>query len=161
MAPVKKTKNRSASSKNIEDHIIGETSATVINSLDTGGKGTNYDVKQGEVHSDTKLEDDLGQGGSVIIRSFHFKANPEAFKNNTPSKQELFNAHAKQIEIQLWKDGLKVMPDVSPKLLLSKNRMYYQIIVGAEPQKGQIILPSDQNKHQTLSQAAHGRYSST
>lgn len=158
MAIKRVKKDRAASSKNLEDHIIGETTATVVPSIDTDAKGDNYEVKQGEVHSDTKLEDDTGHGKAILIRSFDFKANPDAFKVRTPSKQELFNAHAKQIEIILWKDGLQVMPDVKPQLVLSKQRNHYRIIVGAEPSRGNIILPSDQKKFQTLSQAAHGRY---
>lgn len=155
---VRKSKARSASSKNIEDHILGETHVTVDSSLDDQARTTNYDVKQGEVHSDIKLEDDIGHGKAIVVRSFDFKANPQAFKERTPSKQELFNAHAKQIEIILWKDGLQVMPDVYPQLVLDKKRRGYRIIVGAEPMKGNIIMMNDQDKLQTLSQAAHGRY---
>lgn len=159
MAAVKKIKKeRLVSSTDINDHILGETSATVINSLDTSAKGTNYDVKQGEVHSDIKLEADEGDGKTIVVRSFDFKANPQAFKERTPSKQELFNAHAKQIEVILWKDGLKVMPDVKPQLILSKQRNHYRIVVGAEPEKGHLINSLVLDKQQTLSQAAHGRY---
>lgn len=159
MAPIKKVKKeRVASSKDLNDHIIGETTATVVTGLDANASGHHYDVKQGEVHSDTHLEDDTGHGKTIVIRSFDFKANPLAFKERTPSKQELFNAHAKQIEILLWKDGLKVMPDVKPQLILSKQRNHYRIIVGAEPEKGQLISIKDQDKIQTLSQAAHGKF---
>jgi hypothetical protein len=161
MAVKKVKKERVASSKDINDHLTGETQVKVINSVDSASKVHDYDVKQGEVHSDIHLEEDTGHGKSIVIRSFDFKANPQAFKDRTPSKQELFNAHAKQIEILLWKDGLNVMPDVKPQLILSKQRNHYRIVVGAEPRKGQIILPSDQNKHQTLAQAAHGRYTGT
>lgn len=148
---VKKTKARAASSKDIEDHITGEASATVI-PIDKDSGGTNYDVKQGEVHSDTHLEDDTGTGKKIVIRSFDFRANPAAFKDHTPSKQELFNAHAKQIEIILWKDGLQVMHEVKPQLKLSKNRLYYRIVVGAEARLGEHF----NDKALTLAQAAHG-----
>lgn len=158
MAVKKVKKERLASSKDIEDHILGETSATVHSGLDTNAKGYNYDVKQGEVHSDIKLEADQGDGKTIVIRSFDFKANPAAFKERTPSKQELFNAHAKQIEIILWKDGLKVMPDVRPQLILDKKQRGYRIVVGAEPEKGHLINSLTLDKQQTLSQAAHGRY---
>lgn len=151
-------KERLTSSKDLSDHILGETTATVVSSLDVEGKGDNYEVKQGEVHSDIKLESDLGDGKTIVVRSFDFKANPEQFKHNTPSKQELFNDAAKTIEINLWKDGLQVMPDVAPKLILDKKRRGYRIIVGAEPRRGQLISSLDNDKYQTLSQAAHGRY---
>jgi hypothetical protein len=160
MAPIKRVKKeRLSTSKNIEDHILGETAASVHNfGLDGKESVVNYDVKQGEVHSDIHLEDDEGSGKTIVVRSFDFKANPQAFREFTPSKQQLFNAHAKQIEEYLWTDGLKVMPDVKPQLVLSKNRDGYRIIVGAEPREGQIITRRDQDKIQTLSQAAHGRF---
>lgn len=161
MAPIKRVKKeRLASSKDIEDHILGETAATVHNStLDGKESVVNYDVKQGEVHSDVHLEDDEGSGKTIVVRSFDFRANPQAFREYTPSKQELFNAHAKQIEEYLFADGLQVMPDVKPQLILSKKREGYRIVVGAEPRQGQIITRRDQDKIQTLSQAAHGRFS--
>lgn len=156
---IKKTKARVASSKDLGDHILGENTASVHNfSLDGKESVVNYDVKKGEVHSDTHLEDDEGFGKTIVIRSFDFKANPVAFKQYTPSKQELFNAHAKQIEIQLYADGLQPMDDVKVQVMLSKKRDGYRIVVGAEPRKGQIITRRDQDKIQTLSQAAHGRF---
>lgn len=159
--PVRVKKSRMASSKDIEDHIVGETAATVHNStLDGKQSSVHYDVKQGEVHSDIHLEDDEGHGKTIVVRSFDFKANPNAFREYTPSKQELFNAHAKQIESYLWTDGLKVMPDVHPQIILSKKRDGYRIVVGAEPRQGQIITKRDMDKVQTLSQAAHGRFNS-
>ena len=156
MAVKKVKKDRLTSSKELSDHITGETTVKVINSLDSSAPAHDYEVKQGEVHSDIKLEMDEGDGKTIVIRSFDFKANPAAFKERTPSKQELFNAHAKQIEIILWKDGLKIMPDVTPKLMLSKNRKFYRIAVGAEPAKGHLM--NSLSKYQTLSQAAHGRF---
>lgn len=153
MAVKRVKKERLTTSKHIEDHILGETTAKVINtSIDSEGKGDNYDVKQGEVHSDIKLEDDLGSGKKIVIRTFHFEANPEAFKDRTPSKQELFDAHAEQIKIVLWKDGLQVMEEVRPQLKLSKNRKYYRIVVGAEARLGQNF----NDTALTLAQAAHG-----
>ncbi len=161
MAPIKKVKKaRLASSRDIEDHILGETAATVHNSgLDGNQISTHYDVKQGEVHSDIHLEDDEGFGKTIVVRSFDFKANPTAFHHHTPSKQELFNVHAKQIEEYLWADGLQPMPDVNIQVILSKKRDGYRIVVGAEPRRGQIITRRDQDRIQTLSQAAHGRFS--
>lgn len=162
MAPIKKVKkSRMASSKDIEDHIISETAATVYNpTLDGKESSVHYDVKQGEVHSDIHLEDDEGSGKTIVVRSFDFKANPQAFKDHTPSKQELFNTHAHQIEAILWNDGLEVMTDVRPQVILSKRRTGYRIVVGAEPRRGHIITKRDQKKVQTLSQAAHGRFNS-
>lgn len=160
MAVKRIKKERLASSKDIEDHIRGEGAVTVHNSdLDGKQSSVHYDVKEGEVHSDTHLEDDEGTGKTIVVRSFDFKANPQAFREHTPSKQELFSAHSKQIENILWADGLQVMPDVKVQLMLSKKRDGYRIVVGAEPRQGHIINYRDQEKVQTLSQAAHGRFS--
>ena len=142
---VKKTRNRDQASRKIEDHIVEEANVKTDEGL--------LEAKKGEVHSTTRLEDDHGTGKKVIIRSFDFKANPEAFKHQTPSKQQLFDAHAEQIKVFLWKDGYSVMPEVKPRLMLSKNRHYYRILVGAEPRLGEYIA----EHAPTLSQIAHGK----
>lgn len=108
------------------------------------------DVSKLEAQSKTHLEDDTGVGEAAIIRCFEFAANPEVFKQHKPTKQELFNYHSKGIEIMLWKDGMKVMPEVNPKVLLNKKGTKYQIFVGAQPMKGHLL----QEKTRTLSQLA-------
>lgn len=133
----------------VDDHIVDKVGITE----QTGEKDIQWEATKGEVESTTNLEDDEGHGPAVIVRSFDFKANPAAFHEHTPSKQELFNAHAKQIEIHLWKDGMQVMPDVDPKVILSKKRDGYRIIVGAEPAKGNLLYQTPQ----TLSQIASKR----
>jgi len=143
--------DRSHKNRQLEDHILGETEV-VENSQEE--KDINWEAKQGVVESSTKLEDDTGHGDAIVVRSFDYKANPEAFRLHTPSKQELFNAHIKQIEVHLWTDGLKVMTDVSPKVMLSKKKDGYRIVVGAEPMRGQSFSLRD--KPQTLSEIAHG-----
>lgn len=102
-----------------------------------------------EVESDTKLEDDKGEGSAAIIRCFQFGTNPTAFKEHLPTKQELFNSHLKGIETMLWRDGLKIMTSVTPQIVIGKTG--YQIFVGAIPQKGHIL----HEKPQTLSEIAH------
>lgn len=108
-------------------------------------------LRQIDVQSDTKLEQDSGSGKKVIVRCYEFASNPEAFKQHKPSKQQLFDYHKKGIEIQLWSDGLKQIPEVEPKIIISKNKKNYRIYVGAEPQHGQVIL----EQPKTLSQIAH------
>ena len=145
MARIKKAdKDRSVSSKELSDHLVEEATLTQTQaSVDIAGfKGEQdleWKAKQGEVHSDVKLEDDTGHGKKVIIRVFDFKANPAAFKHQTPSKQELFNSHAKDIELFLWKDGLVAMQEVKPQIKLSKDRTHYRIVVGAEARLGNSI----------------------
>lgn len=148
---IKKTKNRDAKKRDLEEHVVQEATITEKNAdtTDVVGLDSKSDIQwkatEGEVHSDTKLEDDLGEGAGVILRVFEFSANPEMFKARTPSKQELFNAHAKQIEYFLYKDGFEVMYDSTPRLQLSKNRKGYRIIVAATPRKG-ILLHERPNK---------------
>ena len=158
MARIKKAdKNRSVSSRELSDHLVGEAilterEAPVDIAGFNGAQDLEWQAKQGEVHSDVKLEDDQGQGKGVIIRSFDFKANPEVFRHAVPSKQELFNSHAREIEGILFADGLEVMRDVSPQLKISKDKSFYRIVVGAEARKGQYF----DEKPKTLSQIANG-----
>lgn len=109
------------------------------------------DISQVDTTSETHLEDDVGYGDAAIIRMFEFEANPIAFKQHIPTKQELFNYHYKQIEIALWGDGMKVMPEVDPKVTISKDQKKYRIFVGAKPQKGHLL----HEQPMTLSQIAH------
>lgn len=105
----------------------------------TDGKDHVWDAVQDQVESDTKLEHDEGYGGAAIIRRFTYGANPLAFKEHLPTQQELFNSHLKQIEIQLWKDGMKLMTDVTPRVRINDKKDGYEIIVGAKPQKGHLL----------------------
>lgn len=119
--------------------------------------GHSHDVSSLETMSETRLEDDLGRGQTAVIRCFEFGINPVAFQKARAagmqvSKQDLFNAHHKGIELELWKDGLKVMPDVQPTVLVNEKAMKYKIFVGARPYKGH----SMSQRTQTLSQIAHG-----
>jgi len=107
--------------------------------------------KDVEVESQTKLEEDTGWGAPVIIRQFMFGVNPEAFNYHPPTKQELFNSHLKGIEIMLWKDGLKVWPDVPPRLIFTKKKDRYTIFVAATPAKGHQLRETPQ----TLTQIAN------
>ena len=111
-----------------------------------------HDVKSLEVKSTTNLEDDMGGGGAAIIRMFEFGANPQAFKEYQPTTQELFNAHYKGIEMALWKDGLKVIPEVNPRIVIDKAGGKYQIFVGAQPMRGHLL----KEQPKTLSQQIHG-----
>lgn len=156
---VKRTKNRDASKKDLSEHIVAETTVTEVqaNTGDISGLASTSDIQwkatQGEVHSDVKLEDDIGTGRKIVIRSFDFKANPEAFRLHTPEKQELFNSHARQIEEFLYSDGLVLVKEVPPHLLISKDKTGYRIIVGATNKFGEYF----NDDAQTLTQIAHGK----
>ena len=101
--------------------------------------GDKYEVEQVQVDSNTKLEDDKGKGKEVILRFFEYSANPEIFSQRTPTSQELFNAHSREIEIKLWQDGLVPEPQIEPRLLLSKDRSHYKFVVGCRLGRGQIL----------------------
>ncbi len=117
--------------------------------------GFNHDVASIEEQSTTSLQQDIGVGQVAVIRCFTFKANPEAFAANPPSKQDLFNYHSKGIEMALWKDGLTVIPEVTPRIVFDDDKGTYRIFVGSTPSKGQLL----QDTPLTLSELANGRLS--
>lgn len=79
---------------------------------------------------------DSGTGIPVIMRFFEFKANTEVLKKGKPDKQELFNSHAQQIKIMLWADGLQPFEAIEPRIILSKKKDSYRIMVGCIPKNG-------------------------
>ena len=128
MARISK-KDRSVSSRNLDDHVVAKVGITA----ETDSSKVEWEATQGEVHSDIKLEDDTGHGKAVVLRAFDFAANPQAFKHHVPTKQELFNNHQIQIEGALYADDLKIFEEVPPKVLISKNKKFYRIIVAGLP----------------------------
>lgn len=136
---------------------VGETKKFIeANAKDVPGSALSKDIaweaNEMQAQSDTKIEDDAGVGGAIVIRQFEFGVNPEAFKQHKPTKQELFNAHYKGIEAMLWVDGLTVIPEINPKVTISKNGKKYRIFIGAKPAKGQMLY----QKPQTLNEIVHG-----
>lgn len=83
--------------------------------------------------SDTKLEQDIGDGREIVIRFFEFGANPAVFEKAKPTAQQLFNHHLNGIEAHLWKDGLQPFPEVEPRLMFSKDKKRYRFIIAAIP----------------------------
>lgn len=125
--------------------------------------GEAYQAKTLEVESKTTLEDDKSQGEAITLRFFEFATNPEFFrteknkKGRMPTPQELFNAHAKQIEIELWKDEWQPIPEVEPRIMFAKDKSHYRIVIGARPAKGSNL--SLANIPQSLTQLIHGNSS--
>lgn len=107
-----------------------------------------WDAAGATVNSTTHLEDDHGTGSNVVIRSFTFSVNHETFKQHKPSKQELFDYHAKQIQVLLWQDDLVAMPEVAPGLKFNKKKTQYTITIGAIARKGRVF----HDKAKTLSE---------
>lgn len=134
MAKLAKTdrKVKGAKERKVEDHVT-KTAIAVEKDGIAPGKDIEWDVTGAEVHSDTNLEDDKGTGKAVVLRFFDFLAHPEAFRHQIPSKQELFSAHKIQIENALWTDDMKIFEEVAPKVMISKNKRYYRIVVAGLP----------------------------
>lgn len=131
---------------------VDELGQVKLDRKDSFGVKDNYEVNSVETQSDTKLEHDEGTGIPVIIRTFEFGANPEAFKQHTPTKQELFDAHKKGLEMHLWRDGMIYFDEVQPQITFNKKGTKYKIIIAALPARGQSLLDTPQ----TLSQIANG-----
>lgn len=88
-----------------------------------------------EVHSDPLIETGP-RGQTIVLRSFYFKANPQIMKEQKPTKQQIFDSHAKQIQLMLYGDGLIPFKGVEPKLIVSKKRDEYKIFIACEAKAG-------------------------
>lgn len=96
-----------------------------------------------EVHaeSDTKITDDKGKGYPVMLRFFTFASNPDVFRMHKPSAQELFDSHRKGIESLLWRDALRPLDAVEPRLMFSKDKKYYRFIITCIPMEVLVDTP--------------------
>lgn len=81
---------------------------------------------------------DPALGQTITIRTFEFKMNPDL--KEIPSKQELFNAHARQVSTILWADGLVPLEEVLPKLVINLKNKTYQIFVAAKPNRSNTFV---------------------
>ena len=115
-------------------------------------KGVDYELSHIEEQSKTTLEADVGHGDAVVIRRFTFGMNPVAFREGRPDKQQLFNYHSKGIEIALWRDGLKVVPEINPRIVINEKEMVYDIFVTAKVARGHLLNAAPQ----TLTQITNG-----
>lgn len=114
--------------------------------------GNTHDTSSVEVQSDTKLENDMGVGKEVIMRSFQFKLDRKMFEAAPPTKQQLFDGHLHGLEISLWRDGLIFDKSHEPHILFNKKLTHYTIFLVATPARGQTVI----DKTRTLSEIAHG-----
>lgn len=137
---------------NKDNELLGKAEKLVeVGAKNSPTENIDWDSQQIASKSETHLEDDAGEGEAAIIRMFEYGANPLAFSQHTPTKQELFNYHHKQIEITLWSDGLKIIPEVNPTVTINKDGSKYRIFVGAKAQKGHILS----ERPKTLTEIAH------
>lgn len=104
-------------------------------------KDIQWEGEEVQVQSDTKLESDMGTGHPIVMRFFDFGANKETFKQHKPTAQELFNSHRMGIEALLWRDGLKPLDAVEPRLLFSKNQENYRFVITCTPTQALVDTP--------------------
>jgi hypothetical protein len=86
-------------------------------------------------------------GEPRIIRTFMYALNPDFLKKNKGVKgidrQELFNNHWKQIQLELWKDGLVADEAHDPKLTFKKK--YYFIQITCKAKLGVVVADTPRN----------------
>ena len=102
------------------------------------------DAWQGEeltATSKTTIQQEEGHGQPVTLQFFTFDARPfkKIWKENPPTKQELFNKEFNGIEKLLWGKGLKPFTDVEPRLIYARDGNHYTIVVACVAQRGVAI----------------------
>ena len=117
----KLSKARKHDSKELSDHIVGETKFVELNATDAPVDSVQYDVKKGEVHSDPIQ--DSGTGGKAILRRFQFQLPPSKEGEPLPDPQELIATQLKHVLIpMLYKDELEMI--MEPRIVMGKNGKY-------------------------------------
>ena len=89
----------------------------------------NWAGQELEVKSDPLI--DAGMGKLVTIRRFFFSKNPDPKVRLPIHNQDLFNAHWNQIRDILWRDGLRPIDEVNPRVIRGKKG--YNIFITCEP----------------------------
>lgn len=130
----KETKSKIKKGAQTKDFKIKEENADVPKG---SYKDIDWEGQEIEFHSDELKGGETGS--AVIMRFFDYKANPQAFKLRPPTVQDLFNIHSKEIELALWKDGMKPIVEVNPRFMMSKDQKYYRFVVAASPLRGQMV----------------------
>ena len=120
-------------------------------------KDTKYEYAS-ELATDGVPLIDPGGGPVNVIRVFAFKMNPE--KKNFTNKQVVFNAHAKQIEVSLWGDGLRPLENVPPRVIMDSKKGFYRIFVPCQAAKGVIFSERDRNPELLHKQLTNGKLDS-
>lgn len=93
---------------------------------------------------------DPGTGEIMSIRLFEFKMNPEMVKHFPTDRQELFNAHAKQILTLLWADGLIPFEDVPPRVIIDKKKRMYRIFIPSIARRGNMFMDNPKSLSEQL-----------
>lgn len=109
-------------------------------------KNDTWQGQEVEVRSD--LETDHNTGKPIILRFFSFTVNPIEFQKAHPTNQQIFNNHAQQIRLFLWRDGLDVVTAIEPKVIRTKDG--YNIAVTCQPKAGVSLLDKTQSLQEIL-----------
>lgn len=128
---MKKLKSKEVTDIGISNRVLENH---VVEQFTTNDGDKDWYGQELEVKSDPLI--DYKNEGAVILRFFYFKANAEIMKRDKPTKQMIFNNHAKQIELMLWSDGLEPMQEIPPRIITSKKRDEYKIFVTCKPRRG-------------------------
>lgn len=121
---------KSHDNRKLEDHL-GRTA-------DFKHEGNRWNAQEISTES-TPLMDEA-RGAPIILRVFEFAANPEAFKYQIPTKEQLVSDHKKGIELFLWKDGLRPIESMRPKVIISKKKDRYSIYVTCQARPGVSVV---------------------
>ena len=113
-------------------------------------KDIDWEGQEIEFHSDELKGGDTGS--AVIMRFFDYKGNPQQFKLRRPSVQEIFNNHSKEIELELWKDGMKPITEVQPRFMISKDMKHYRFVIAASPLRGQSVSQTPKTLNELLNE---------
>ena len=107
---------------------------------DAPTKDIEWEGEEVGAESTTKIQEDKGTGQPIVIRFFDFAANREAFKNEMPTAQQLFNSHRTGMESMLWTDGLTPCEAIEPRILFAKDKSHYRFVVSCIPTVGSTII---------------------
>lgn len=90
---------------------------------------------------------DEGKGEKFVLRHFEYRMNPEIIGKNI-TKQELFDAHARQMRDSLWEDGLVPVKEADPRIVVQGD--IYRIFITCRPRINLGVQTSVNEEAQTL-----------
>lgn len=88
-----------------------------------------------EDQTEGSLMHDTGKGEAIIIRHFEFKLNP-ALKELPTAEQLLTPEYIKDLNIQLWADGFRLI--MKPRVSITKDTV--RVFAPCQPVSGATIL---------------------
>ena len=117
------------------------------------GEDTSYDYA-GKFETEGMPLIDPGTGKTVSIRTFTYKIDPKKVRSVPDNKQQIFNDHAGFIRRVLWGDGLVPLENISPRVIINKKKLVYQIFVPCEARLNTVWADKPQNLSHLLAKEA-------